>query len=209
MSVLAAGVSLGHVIYDMRFHGRGGQGAVICATMLATALTLEGKYTMAFPRFTGQRRGGPVTAFVRVRDRATQVPRCEVYEPTCLVIMHPSLLDPQHSRDTAEVLAGFQEGGVILVNTSRGPEEFCLPVRATVATVNANAIAERHGLGTPTARPVNTAILGALVRATGIVGFPSLEAAIEREVPEKLAENLRAARDAYESVRVLHEVSHA
>jgi 2-oxoacid:acceptor oxidoreductase gamma subunit (pyruvate/2-ketoisovalerate family) len=197
------------VIYDMRFHGRGGQGAVTCATMLATALTLEGKYTLAFPRFTGQRRGGPVTAFVRVRDHAAQVPRCEVYEPTCLVIMHPRLLDPTHAEDVAEVLAGFQEDGLMLVNTSRDPDEFRAPVRATVATVNGDAIAERLRLGTPTARPVNTAILGALVRITSIVAFESLEAAIRREVPEKIDLNLAAAREAYESVRVLEGVSHA
>ncbi len=193
----------------MRFHGRGGQGAVTCATMLATALSLEGKYTLAFPRFTAQRRGGPVTAFVRVRDHAGQVPRCEVYEPTCLVIMHARLLDPRHAQDAAEVLAGLQEDGFVLVNSSRGPEEFSVPVRTRVATVNADGIAERLGLGTPTARPVNTAILGALVRATGIVGFASLEAAITREVPEKLDLNLAAARDAYESVRIAEGATRA
>ena len=196
-------------MYDIRFHGRGGQGAVMCATMLATALVQEGKYALAFPRFTGERRGGAVAAFVRVGDPPSEVPRCQIYEPDCLIIMHPSLLNPQGGQEIPEVLEGFKEGGLIVVNSSRAPEEFDLPVRGTIATVNATGIAEKHGLGTATSRPVNTAILGALVRATELVTFASLEAAILQEVPAKPDENLAAARDAYESVKILEEVSHA
>lgn len=196
-------------MYDIRFHGRGGQGAVICATMLAAALAQEGKYALAFPRFGGARRGGPVTAFVRMSDLPNEVPRCQVYEPDCLLLMHSSLLGSPDASGRPEVLRGFREGGLILVNSSRAPEELDIPLRATIATVNATAIAEQHGLGTATSRPVNTAVLGALVRATELVAFSSLEAAIRLEVPEKVAENLAAAHDAFESVKVLKEVSHA
>ena len=200
-------------MYDIRFHGRGGQGAVICATMLATALAQEGKYALAFPRYGGARRGGAVTAFLRLSDEPNEVPRCQVYEPDCLVIMHTSLLNPRDLQEgiqqASEVLQGFREGGLILINSSRAPEEFDIPLRATVATVNATAIAEQHGLGTATSRPVNTAVLGALVRATELVDFSSLETAITLEVPVKVTENLAAARDAFESVKVLKEVSHA
>ena len=196
-------------MYDIRFHGRGGQGAVICATMLAAALAQEGRYALAFPRFGGDRRGGPVTAFVRVSDLPAEVPRCQVYEPDCLLIMHSSLLGRPGAGGSADVLGGFRQGGLILVNSGRSPEELEIPLRATVATVNANAIAERHGLGTATSRPVNTAMLGALVRVTGLVAIASLEAAIRNEVPEKLAQNLAAARDAFESVKIMKEVSHA
>jgi Pyruvate/2-oxoacid:ferredoxin oxidoreductase gamma subunit len=82
-------------------------------------------------------------------------------------------------------------------------------VRAVIATVNATGIAERLGLGTATSRPVNTAILGALVRATALVAIESLEVAIRSDVPEKIDLNLAAAREAYESVTIMKEVSHA
>jgi pyruvate ferredoxin oxidoreductase gamma subunit len=200
-------------MYDIRFHGRGGQGAVICATMLAAALAREGKYALAFPRFGTARRGGEVTAFVRISDLPSEIPRCQVYEPDCLVIMHPSLLELREvlkdMPQSPEVLRGFRDGGLILINSSRAPEEFNLPLRGTIATVNGTAIAEQHHLGTATSRPVNTAIIGALVKATELVGFSSLETAIRLEVPQQVEENLAAARDGFQSVKLLKEVAHA
>lgn len=195
-------------MYDIRFHGRGGQGAVICANMLAAALAQEGKYALSFPLFAGDRRGGPVTAFVRVSDIEAEVPRCQIYEPDGLIIMHPALLNQPGSGNQG-VLQGFRDGGLVLINSARPPADYDLPVRAKVATVNATGIAERHGLGTATSRPVNTAILGALVRVTGLVAFESVEAAIRKEVPEKIGQNLAAARDAYESVILAKEAVHA
>ena len=196
-------------MYDIRFHGRGGQGAVICANMLATALAEEGGYALSFPRFSGDRRGGAVTAFVRLSKVEAEVPRCQIYEPDCLILMHPTILGAPGGGASREVFDGFKEGGLILVNCNRSPEELEIPLRATIATLNATRIAERHGLGTATARPVNTALLGALVRVTGIVAMGSLESAIRREVPEKVEANLAAARDAYESVTFVKEISHA
>jgi len=197
-------------MYDIRLHGRGGQGAVICGNMLAAALAEEGRYALSFPLFAGDRRGGPVTAFVRVSDVSTEVPRCQIHEPDCLIIMHASLVSRDAAGDgNAAIFRGFREGGLILVNSGRAPDELNIPFRATVATVNATAIAERHGLGTATSRPVNSAILGALVHVTQLVAMTSLEAAIRKEVPEKIDQNLAAARDAFESVIVLREASHA
>jgi pyruvate ferredoxin oxidoreductase gamma subunit/2-oxoisovalerate ferredoxin oxidoreductase gamma subunit len=197
-------------MYDIRFHGRGGQGAVICANMLAAALAAEGGYALSFPRFSGDRRGGPVTAFVRLSKNEREVPRCQIYEPDGLILMHPTILGVAGAPAASEVFEGFKPGGLVLINTPRSPQEIELPVAATIATVNATRIAERHGLGTATARPVNTALLGALVRVTEIVAMASLEAAIRAEVPEKIEANLAAAREAYASV-VAHrqEVAHA
>lgn len=195
-------------MYDIRFHGRGGQGAVICANMLAAALAQEGKYALSFPLFAGDRRGGPVTAFVRISDDEAEVPRCQIYEPDGLIVMHPALLAQPGSGNDG-VLKGFREGGLVLINSGRPPEDYELPLRARVATVNATAIAERRGLGSATSRPVNTAILGALVRVTGLVSLASVEAAIRKEVPEKVEPNLAAARDAFESVLVGKESVHA
>ena len=196
-------------MYDIRLHGRGGQGAVICANMLAAALAAEGGYALSFPRFSGDRRGGPVTAFVRLSKQEIEVPRCQIYAPDCLILMHPTILGMAGAGGASEVLEGFKRGGLVLVNTPRAPEEIELPVSATIATVNATRIAERHGLGTATARPVNTALLGALVRVTEIVAMPSLDAAIRAEVPERIDSNLAAAREAYESVACRQEVAHA
>jgi len=196
-------------MYDIRLHGRGGQGAVICANMLAAALAAEGGYALSFPRFSGDRRGGPVTAFVRLSKQEIEVPRCQIYAPDCLILMHPTILAMAGASGASEVFEGFKRGGLVLVNTPRAPEEIELPVSATIATVNATRIAERHGLGTATARPVNTALLGALVRVTEIVAMPSLEAAIRAEVPEKIDSNLAAAREAYESVACRQEVANA
>lgn len=195
-------------MYDIRFHGRGGQGAVICANMLAAALAQEGKYALSFPLFAGDRRGGPVTAFVRISDVEAEVPRCQIYEPDGLIIMHPALLS-QPGTGNDGVMKGFRSGGLVLINSSRPPEDYELSVHARVATVNATGIAERHGLGTATSRPVNTAVLGALVRVTGLVSFESVEAAIRKEVPEKVEPNLAAAREAFESVVLAKEVVHA
>lgn len=196
-------------MFDIRFHGRGGQGVVICANMLAAALAAEGKYALSFPLFTGDRRGGPVTAFVRVSDTAADVPRCQIDKPDCLLLMHSSLLAPLDAKGRPAVLHGFKEGGLILVNSSRAPGDLGISVRAMIATVNASGIAERLGLGTATSRPVNTAILGALVRVTELVAIESLEVAIRRDVPEKVELNLAAAREAFKSVNILREVSHA
>jgi pyruvate ferredoxin oxidoreductase gamma subunit/2-oxoisovalerate ferredoxin oxidoreductase gamma subunit len=195
-------------MYDIRFHGRGGQGAVICANMLAAALAQEGKYALSFPLFAGDRRGGPVTAFVRIGDVEAEVPRCQIYEPDALIVMHPALLSQPGSGNEG-VLKGFRPGGLVLINSSRRPEEYDLPIAANVATVNATGIAERHGLGTATSRPVNTAMLGALVRATGLISFESVEAAIRQEVPEKIAPNVAAAREALERVVIAREAIHA
>ena len=196
-------------MYDIRFHGRGGQGAVICANMLAAALAEEGGYALSFPRFSGDRRGGPVTAFVRISRNEAEVPRCQIYEPDCLILMHPTILSQPFAGSLAEVFEGFKQGGLVLVNTHRSPAEIDIPVQATIATVNATRIAEGHGLGTATARPVNTALLGALVRVTRLVAMTSLETAIAREVPEKVEANLAAAREAYASVVCCDEVTHA
>jgi len=182
---------------------------VICANMLAAALAAEGKYALSFPLFSGDRRGGPVTAFVRVGNASTEVPRCQIYEPDCLILMHASLLSGRDAQGRPAVLHGFKEGGLILVNSSRAPEELGIALRAQIATVNATGIAERLGLGTATSRPVNTAILGALLRVTELVAIESLEAAIRKEVPEKVELNLAAAHEAFQSVNILKEVTHA
>jgi pyruvate ferredoxin oxidoreductase gamma subunit/2-oxoisovalerate ferredoxin oxidoreductase gamma subunit len=96
------------------------------------------------------------------------------------------------------VLEGLKKGGLLIINSGRRPDELGLPPDFRLVTVNASAIAEKHNLGFGTARPVNTAILGALARVTGLVSLASLEKAIRKEVPAKVEENVAAAREAFE-----------
>lgn len=174
---------------ELRIHGRGGQGAVIASKLLASALFLEGKSVQSFPAFGVERRGAPVTAFLRLSDGPILL-RCEVTAPDDLVVLDPTLIA------AVDVAAGLKPGGTVLVNAEEGPETFPgLVGRFRVATVDASAIARRHGLGSKTQPIVNTAILGAFAAFSGIVGLESVCRAIEAEVPRPEA-NVAAAREA-------------
>lgn len=181
---------------ELRIHGRGGQGAVIASKVLAVALFREGREVQSFPAFGVERRGAPVTAFLRVADHPIRL-RCEITAPDDLIVLDATLIG------ATDVTAGLKPGGLIVVNTERAPEELVrLAERFRVATVDASGIATAHGIGTRSQPIVNTAILGAYSAAAG---FPSLDAlceAIREEVPIKPDENIAAARAAAASVRV-------
>jgi 2-oxoacid:acceptor oxidoreductase gamma subunit (pyruvate/2-ketoisovalerate family) len=179
---------------SIRFHGRGGQGAVIASKLLATALFREGWQVQAFPSFGAERTGAPVAAFLRA-DHKPITAHYQVYEPDHVVVLDPVLLD------TTDVTAGLADGGWILVNTTRRPDELGLPDRFNVGTCDATAIALRHGLGTRTNPIVNTAIAGAFSALTGLVELASVLACIPDLVPIKPEANQAAAREAFEDVR--------
>jgi len=180
---------------EIRIHGRGGQGAVIASELLSVAVFREGRHVQSFPAFGVERRGAPVTAFIRIDDEPILL-RCEIYEPHHLIVLDPTLLD------AVNVTAGLRPGGWIVINTPRRPEDFPRLSDFRVATVDASAVALRHGLGSRTHPIVNTAILGAFARATGIVGLEAVLEAVRELVPQHLEENLAAAREAYERVVV-------
>lgn len=171
-------------------HGRGGQGAVIAAKILASALFKEGKYAQSFPSFGVERRGAPVMAFTRIDDKPIRL-RCEIYTPDHLLVLDPSLI--LH----LSVTAGLKPGGMILINSENSPASFNLPAEFRVATIDATAIAVRHGLGTHSAPVVNTAILGAFSKLTGLVGIEAIAQAVMESVPVKHEQNERATREAY------------
>jgi 2-oxoisovalerate/pyruvate ferredoxin oxidoreductase gamma subunit len=183
---------------EIRFHGRGGQGAVIGGKLLAVALFSEGKFVQAFPSFGVERRGAPVTAFVRLD--ATRIDlRSEIYHPDHLVILDSTLLAARGTFD------GFKKDGWVLINTKHDPAQLQKHPKLAgmrVATVDANAIAVRHRLGSPQAPIVNTAILGAFVRITGLCTIESLDKAIRKGAPIKPEANATAARDAFNEVRL-------
>lgn len=180
---------------ELRIHGRGGQGAVIASKVLAVALFREGRWVQSFPAFGVERRGAPVTAFVRVADAPVRL-RCEVAAPDDLIVLDPTLIT------AVDVTAGLKPGGGILINSARSPEEYGeLAGRFRVATVDASALATAHRIGTRTQPIVNTAILGAFARWSGLVGLDAVCQAIEEEVPVHGDANVAAARAAAAAVR--------
>jgi 2-oxoacid:acceptor oxidoreductase gamma subunit (pyruvate/2-ketoisovalerate family) len=180
---------------ELRIHGRGGQGAVVASKLLAAALFHEGRSVQSFPAFGVERRGAPVTAFLRVSDQ-TILLRCEITEPDGLIVLDPTLVD------AVDVAAGLKPGGTILINSDRDPEDYRkLRERYRVAIVDASAIARRHKLGSRTQPIVNTAILGAFAADSGLVSLESVCHAISEEVPLQKEANVEAAREAASAVR--------
>ena len=180
---------------ELRIHGRGGQGAVIASKLLASALFREGRSVQSFPAFGVERRGAPVTAFLRVSDGPILL-RCEVTEPDDLIVLDPTLIQ------AVDVAAGLKQGGSILINSERAPEDYAeLSRRHRVGTVDASAIARRFGLGSRTQPIVNTAILGAFAAFLELVSLESVCAAIAEDAPFKVDDNVLAAREAAVRVR--------
>jgi len=178
---------------ELRIHGRGGQGAVVASKVLAEAAFLRGRYVQSYPDYGVERRGAPVVAFARIAEPGDDsFVRQDIREPSHLLVLDPTLLS------TAPVLSGLREGGWVVVNSPQAPAALGVPPEFRVASVDAAGIALRHGLGSRSQPVVNTAILGAFVRATGVVELEALLEAIDLEVPVKAAENRAAAAEAYE-----------
>lgn len=176
---------------QIRIHGRGGQGAVTCAELLAVAAFKDGKYSQAFPFFGVERRGAPVTAFARIDDKAIRTHE-QVYEPDYVMVLDSSLTE---SVDVAEGLNGK---GIIIVNTSENAKSLKLNTPATVKTIDVTKIA-LDAIGKPF---VNAPMLGAFVAATGLVSLDSLIAAVKENFKGAIAEkNVAAVKKAYEAMK--------
>ncbi|HET7496891.1 MAG TPA: 2-oxoacid:acceptor oxidoreductase family protein [Candidatus Eisenbacteria bacterium] len=174
---------------EIRLHGRGGQGGVTCAKILAATYARLGKSVQTFGDYAGERSGAPVRAYTRVSDEPIQN-RNKIYEPDHVLVLDPTLLDK-------DAVAGLARGGILLVNTSEAPaavEARFGPFRA--ATIDATAIARRRGIGTRSVVIVNTTIAGAYARAADIP-FEALERAYK---DLHLDRDLGAAREAYDAV---------
>ena len=180
---------------EIRFHGRGGQGAVIGSEVLAHAFFIEDKYVQAFPAFGVERRGAPVTAFCRIDDRQINL-RNQIYEPDHIVVLDPTLLE------TAGVTQGLKKNGTIVVNgkQSSGYYTELFGSDYQLYVLDAASIAIEHRLGSSANPIINTAILGAFSKATGLVRIESVEQAIDEYLPVEKENNKKAARAAYELV---------
>lgn len=179
---------------EVRFHGRGGQGAQVASKILAVSFFHEGFYVQSFPAFGVERRGAPVMAFLRVDQQPIQL-RVNIYEPDHIVVLDPTLIG------AVDVTSGLKPKGWILINSGHSPETFQDLKGFRIATVDATNIAIRNGLGSRTNPILNTAILGAFSKVTGLVKIDSIALAIREEVPGKKGENAQAAREAYQEVK--------
>jgi len=185
---------------EIRFHGRGGQGAVLASEMLAQAAFMDGKVPQCFPFFGVERRGAPVTAYARIDDKPMSV-RTSITQPDIVVVLDPGLLK------STNVVDGLKPGGLVIVNTRRPPTEVEAPAGARRATVDAYRIALAHGLGSPTMPVVNTVMLGALARASGVVSLEAVSKAIEKYAPARPAQNRDAAVEGFAAVRTIEPTS--
>jgi len=180
-------------VIEIRFHGRGGQGSVVGAQLLAEAAFREGKDVQAFPYFGVERRGAPVTAYTRIASTPIRM-RTNIYEPDHVVVLDPTLVS------IVDVTAGLRPEGWLIVNSTHAPSELSTD-HGHIATVDATHIAREFGLGSRSAPIVNTAILGAVVRATELISIDTLLQAIREKAPSKQEENAKAAQRAYDSLR--------
>jgi pyruvate ferredoxin oxidoreductase gamma subunit len=181
------------LMYEVRFHGRGGQGAVTASKILATAAFYENKWVTSFPFFGTERRGAPVTAFTRIDGEKIEL-RSQIYEPDAVVVLDRSLMD------VVDVTSGLKSDGIIVVNGSTGDVRDSGKFR--VAYVDATSIALRNGLGDPSHPIVNTSILGSFAKVSGAVSIESIKKATYEMVPSKKEQNVRAVQEAYEETEV-------
>jgi pyruvate ferredoxin oxidoreductase gamma subunit len=175
---------------EIRIHGRGGQGSVTAAELIAIAAFEDKKFSQAFPAFGVERRGAPVMAFVRIADKPIRI-RSQIYEPNYVVVQDVSLLK------VVNVASGLKPDGKIIINTDKPKEELDLKTKAQIITIDATKIA-METLGRPI---VNTIMLGSFCKATGEVSLESINKAISERFKGELGKkNLLAIKTAYEKV---------
>lgn len=182
-------------ILEVRWHGRGGQGAWTASELLARAAISEGKYIQSFPEFGPERMGAPVTAFTRISTEPIHL-HCAVYNPDVVAVLDPTLLK---SVNVADGLG--EEGGSIIVNTKDEPSEIRKQLKSgkgKLWTVPASEISLKI-LGMSI---TNTAMLGAVARVTGAVTLETIEKMVKGRFRADVAEkNFAVVKEAYQEVR--------
>ncbi len=178
---------------EIRFHGRGGQGAVTTAELLAQAAVEEGRFSQAFPSFGPERRGAPVMAFCRVDDERIRL-RCQVKSPDAAIVLDPKLLE------VVDPTSGLRDDGVLVINSTASAQELRdkYRIRNKLAIVDALTIAMEE-----LKRPItNTAMLGALIKATGVVKIDSLEEPINIRFGRIAEINWNAVKRAHQETEI-------
>ncbi len=185
-------------LIEIRWHGRGGQGAVTASKILAEAAIREGKFIQAFPEYGPERMGAPIKSFTRISEIPIII-HSQVYNPQIAVVLDPTLLG------VVDVCEGMPDEGILLINSQMEPskirEEFSITGRR-LFTVDATSIAIKTlGRNIP-----NTPMLGALVKATGLIKLDGLIEGFRQQYSKKFSseiieKNISAIKSAYEKVR--------
>jgi 2-oxoacid:acceptor oxidoreductase gamma subunit (pyruvate/2-ketoisovalerate family) len=178
---------------EVRFHGRGGQGAVTSAELIAQAAIKQGMYAQAFPSFGPERRGAPVQAFLRVSDKPIRL-RSKIYKPDHVIILDPTLLGTVNCTD------GLKPDGFVIINTNKSPDDLkkLFPQR-NIAAVDASTIAKEE-MGVPI---TNTTMLGSLIKATEIVNVESLGEPIQDRFGKIAQKNVNAYKRAHKETTII------
>ena len=176
---------------EIRLHGRGGQGVVTAAELIAQAAFADGKYAQAFPSFGSERMGAPVQSFVRISDTIIRT-RNQVYNPDYLIIQDATLIG------TIDVASGLKPGGLIIVDTEKAPNELGLKIDGKILTLPASRIAKEI-IG----RPIqNTTLLGYFAAVTGLISFEGVRDAILDRFPGMIGQkNVASAEKAFGLVK--------
>jgi len=176
---------------EIRIHGRGGQGVVTAAELLAVAAFEDGKYAQAFPSFGSERMGAPVQSFVRIADKKIRA-RYQVRHPDYLIIQDPTLIG------TVDVFQGLKKGGLAIIDTEKDPKELGVKVEAEIKTIPATKIAlEIIGKAIQ-----NTTLMGAFAGATGLISVDAIKRSIKERFPGPVGEkNALAVQKAYDMLK--------
>jgi len=185
-------------IIEVRWHGRGGQGAVTASKLLATSALAEDKYIQAFPEYGPERMGAPIQSFTRISDEPIKI-HCHVTNPDMVVVLDPTLIG------TVDITEGLSEDGIIVVNTSESPAQIRKKLNLKgrkIFTVDASKIALEE-LGRPLP---NTPMIGALIRATGLLKLENVINDIKDKFSGKFSQkivdgNVNAIKRAYQEVK--------
>lgn len=176
---------------EIRIHGRGGQGVVTAAELLAVAAFEDGKYAQAFPSFGSERMGAPVQSFVRIADEKIRA-RNQVRHPDYLIIQDPTLIG------TVDVFQGLKKEGLVIIDTEKDRKELGVEVEAQIRTIPASAIAlEVIGKAIQ-----NTTLMGAFAGATGLISVEAIKRSIKERFPGLVGEkNAQAVQRAYDLMK--------
>jgi 2-oxoacid:acceptor oxidoreductase gamma subunit (pyruvate/2-ketoisovalerate family) len=192
------GTAMNNEMIEFRLHGRGGQGIVVAAAIFAEAVFLEGYYARAFSLFGAERRGAPVTAFIRAgKDRL--MPRSRIYHPDYVVVFDSTI-------SGSTLLSGIKEEGKLIINAGDRwdenlSEEFLPESPIRIYSIDATEIAWKHGLTIGSFPMVNTVMLGAMAGISKLASPENLVTAIRKRVTASIDANISAATDGFESVR--------
>lgn len=178
---------------EIRLHGRGGQGIVVGSSILGMAFFHEGNQVQFFPEFGVERRGAPVQAFLRVSESKIKA-HYSIYEPDHIILFDNGLLN------TVNVVEGLKNGGWILINSKKAPDEFNFDKKFRIATIDADGISLQNNLGSASSPIINAAITGAFARIMGNLKIDSVTKAVMESVPIKINENVMSAKIAFEKV---------